>query len=63
LELQLPLQCPAWCRALFLERYLTESSHEIFAINLEKALILPHIFISTGIYSLFALFLKNITNP
>jgi hypothetical protein len=63
LELQLPLQCPAWCRALFLERYLTESSHEIFAINLEKALILPHIFISTGIYSLFALFLKNIPNP
>jgi len=48
---------------LFLEPYLTESSHEIFAINLEKALLLPHIFISTGIYSLFALFLKNIPNP
>jgi hypothetical protein len=59
----MPLQCPAWCRALFLEPYLTESSHEIFAINLEKALLLPHIFISTGIYSLFALFLKNIPNP
>ncbi|NBV04975.1 MAG: hypothetical protein EBS08_04860 [Cytophagia bacterium] len=59
----MPLQCPAWCRALFLEPYLTESSHKIFAINLEKALLLPHIFISTGIYSLFALFLKNIPNP
>ncbi|NBY29399.1 MAG: hypothetical protein EBQ67_00900 [Sphingobacteriia bacterium] len=59
----MPFQCPAWCRAFFLEPYLTESSHKIFAINLEKALLLPHIFISTGIYSLFALFLKNIPNP
>lgn len=59
----MPFQCPAPGRAFFLEPYLTESSHKIFAIILEKALILPHIFISTGIYSLFALFLKNIPNP
>jgi hypothetical protein len=48
---------------MILAHYLSESSCEIFALHREKALILPHIFISTGFYSFFALFLKNIPNP